>query len=99
MGRDEQWAQGHLQLQPPQPTRAPEVLAQTARHRLGHASAVITLRRRLLRDAKDLANLGQEPFAATHGNLYAVRSWSALVEPEQKFPESAEMRELATAKG
>jgi phenylpropionate dioxygenase-like ring-hydroxylating dioxygenase large terminal subunit len=75
------------------------IVDRTAEHLGTSDTAVITLRRRLLQDAKDLANLGQEPFAATHGSLYAVRSWSALVEPEQRFPESAEMRELATARG
>ena len=59
--------------------------------------AIITARRRLIQMAKDLQE-GIEPYAATHGDLYKVRSID-FTAPEREFSDFLEANgELATAK-
>jgi phenylpropionate dioxygenase-like ring-hydroxylating dioxygenase large terminal subunit len=60
-------------------------------------TAIITLRRRLIQDARALED-GIEPHVATDGTSYRRRSWSAVLDKKIPYPESPEMREMAAIK-
>ena len=72
-------------------------LADRTREHLGTSDIpIITMRRRLLRDAKAL-QLGVEPVAASGGEHFGVRSWSALLDSGMPFHENPRARELMAA--
>ena len=72
-------------------------LADRTREHLGTSDIpIITMRRRLLRDAKAL-QLGVEPVAASSGAHFGVRSWSALLDSGAPFRENPRARELMAA--
>ena len=72
-------------------------IADRTREHLGTSDIpVITMRRRLLDDAKALAQ-GIEPLAAQSGAHFGVRSWSALLDNSIAFDESEEVRKLMIA--
>ena len=72
-------------------------LADRTREHLGTSDIpVITMRRRLLRDAKALSD-GVEPLAASTGEHFGVRSWSALLESDKSFKENPRVPELMAA--
>ena len=72
-------------------------IADRSREHLGTSDIpVITMRRRLLDDAKALAQ-GIEPLAAQSGAHFGVRSWSALLDNSIAFDESEEVRKLMIA--
>ena len=54
------------------------------------------MRRRLLRDARALAQ-GIEPVAASSGEHFGVRSWSALLDSDKAFKENPRVPELSVA--
>jgi len=57
-------------------------------------TAVIALRRRLLQDARSL-EAGVEPWVASRGEAYHLRSWSAVIEKDAQYPNDRRMREMA----
>jgi hypothetical protein len=65
------------------------------REHLGTADlAVIQGRRRLLRGARALRS-GEEPYAATHGEAYRVRSASLVLPREMAWDEGTAEAQLA----
>jgi phthalate 4,5-dioxygenase len=54
-------------------------------------TAIIAMRKLLLRSARELAG-GKEPPAARGGRLYAVRSWSALLAGDARYDEDEGVR-------
>jgi phenylpropionate dioxygenase-like ring-hydroxylating dioxygenase large terminal subunit len=59
---------------------------RTQEHLGSTDAAIIAMRRRLLKAARELQN-GIEPYAATHGNLYQVRGGSAVLPRSIAFPD------------
>jgi nitrite reductase/ring-hydroxylating ferredoxin subunit len=65
-------------------------IVDRSKERLGTSdTAIIVFRKSLIRLAKELAE-GTEPIAATHGDLYNVRSVSILLDEGVAFAEGAE---------
>jgi hypothetical protein len=60
-------------------------------------TAVIALRRRLIKDARALEE-GVEPWIASHGDAYRLRSWSAVIEKDAQFPNDPRMKEMAVVR-
>jgi phthalate 4,5-dioxygenase len=54
------------------------IVDRTQEHLGTSDTAVIALRRMLIREAKALQT-GREPYAASHGEVYRKRSWSAVL--------------------
>lgn len=72
-------------------------LADRTREHLGTSDIpIITMRRRLLRDAKALRE-GVEPIAASTGEHFGVRSWSALLDSGAPFRDNPRVPELMAA--
>ena len=72
-------------------------LADRTREHLGTSDIpIITMRRRLLRDARALEQ-GIEPVAASNGEHFGVRSWSALLDSDKAFKENPRVPELSVA--
>ena len=69
---------------------------RTVEHLGTSDTAIIALRRRLLTDSRAL-EAGVEPYAATHGVAYRLRSWSALLAKDAQYPSDQRMREMARA--
>jgi hypothetical protein len=61
-------------------------------------TAIIRMRRRLIQGARDLQN-GIEPFAATHPDVYRVRSGGALLPRDVFFTDDPEVLDDITARG
>ena len=61
-------------------------------------TAIIALRRRLIKDARDL-EAGVEPWIASHGDAYRLRSWSAVIEKDAEYPNDPRMKEMAVVHG
>lgn len=67
---------------------------RTVEHLGTSDTAVIALRRRLIKDARDLEN-GVEPWVASHGEVCNLRSWSAVLAKDVQYPNDPRMRGLA----
>ena len=57
---------------------------------------IIKSRRRLLKEAAALQD-GEEPYAASRGNVYYVRSGDTLLDPEENWVSGEKIRALQTA--
>ena len=57
---------------------------------------IIKSRRRLLKEATALQD-GEEPYAASNGSVYYVRSGDVLLDPEENWANGEKIRELQTA--
>ena len=57
-------------------------------------TAIIALRRRLIKDARDL-EAGVEPWVAGHAEGYNLRSWSAVIKKDAAYPNDPRMRQMA----
>ncbi|MEK9658381.1 MAG: Rieske 2Fe-2S domain-containing protein [Chloroflexota bacterium] len=67
-------------------------IARRWREHLGTSDLpVIAMRRRLVNDAKALAADGTEPMAARSGEVFGVRSWTALLDSQQAFKDNPEV--------
>ena len=71
---------------------------RTVEHLGTSDTAIITLRRRLLNEARAF-EAGVEPWAASHPEAYRLRSWSALLDKEASYPSDPRMREMAIGHG
>jgi hypothetical protein len=66
--------------------------ANRTREHLGTSDIpIITMRRRLIDDAKALRDHQIEPLAAAGGETFDVRSWTALLDAEVPFDENPEV--------
>ena len=70
------------------------IVDRTVEHLGTSDTAVISLRRRLLAEARSLAD-GSEPWLAGHGEAYRRRSWSAVLGKDAVYPDDQRMREMA----
>lgn len=74
-------------------------IADRTREHLGSSDIpIITMRRRLVDDAKALRDHGTEPMAARSGEVFAVRSWTALLEADMPFEQNPRVPELMKAR-
>jgi phenylpropionate dioxygenase-like ring-hydroxylating dioxygenase large terminal subunit len=70
------------------------IVDRTVEHLGTSDTAIITLRRRLLTEARAFED-GVEPYAASHGEAYRLRSWSALLDKDIEYPADPRMRSMA----
>ena len=57
---------------------------------------IIKSRRRLLKEATALQD-GEEPYAASHGDVYYVRAGDILLSPEENWVHDRKIKDLQTA--
>jgi phenylpropionate dioxygenase-like ring-hydroxylating dioxygenase large terminal subunit len=70
------------------------VVDRTQEHLGTSDTAIIAMRRELLGRARELKE-GIEPYAATHGDVYRVRAWSALLTADtDSFADDPEVKRL-----
>jgi hypothetical protein len=70
------------------------IVDRTREHLGTSDTAIIAMRRKLIRLAKALRELGEEPYGANHPDVYRVRSWSAILDKNIPFDKNPRVREL-----
>jgi phthalate 4,5-dioxygenase oxygenase subunit len=73
-------------------------IADRSKEHLGTSDrAVIAMRRRLMREARELQTENKAPKAASGGSLYRVRASSAMLPQGENFTASSEVLEALRA--
>lgn len=70
------------------------IVDRTAEHLGTSDTAVIALRRRLIQDVRSFVD-GVDPWVASNGAAYRLRSWSALIDRDAVYPDDPRMRKMA----